>query len=161
MRIAAGEEDEPTTGAGPVGGALDAEAPALDTRSAGDGGSPPEEAYGRVSDPGRYTVLHPAAEQLLDRLAGEYAVDRRDGDRSLDQGLVDGVEVDHVVRLTPRSGDGAALTVAFTRFPGLAVRFGDCEPRYLPRCGCDACDEDPGALLDELRRDVVAFVTGT
>ena len=39
---------------------------------------PPEEAYSRVTNPGRFQPLHDAATELLDRLEREFAVERLD-----------------------------------------------------------------------------------
>lgn len=131
-------------------------------RDSWGGTSPPEEAYGRVTDPERYRVLHTAARELLDRLTTAYAVDREDGDAALDPPLTgrftDPVEA--VVRLTPRSPTAAPLTVAFTSFPGLTARFGEWVVQLLPICGCDACDDDPAVLAEQLTRDVEALVAG-
>jgi hypothetical protein len=122
--------------------------------------SPPEEAYGRVTDPGRYGALHAAGRDLLDRLTADHAVDRDDGDASLDPALTGGVTAEAVVRLGPRSPDAAPLTVAFTSFPGLVVRFGHWVVRPFPWCGCDACAEEPDHLVDELTAGVAALVAG-
>lgn len=109
------------------------------------------DTYGRVTDPDRYRVLHRAAGELLDRLAREFVVER------VDDGDPDG---DTVVRLSPSVGDGAPLTVEFTAFPGLVVRFGRRHVDAYPRCGCDACDEQPDDLVAELREQVEILVTG-
>jgi hypothetical protein len=66
-------------------------------RGAGEAG-PPEEAYGRVTNPERYRGLHAAAEALLDRLGAEYVVER------VDRGN-DDVGVERQVSLTPSQGD--------------------------------------------------------
>lgn len=122
----------------------------------------PEEAYGRVTNPERYRVLHTAARELLDRLATSYAVDREDGDAALDPALADRFAdaAEAVVRLTPRSPAAAPLTVVFTSFPGLALRLGDWVVEALPSCGCDACDEGPDDLVGLLTGLVEALVAG-
>ena len=38
------------------------------------GAPPPSEAYGRVSNPERYRILHRWARELLDRLSAEFTV---------------------------------------------------------------------------------------
>lgn len=124
--------------------------------------APPEEAYGRVTNPERYRVLHTAARDLLDRLTVAYEVDREDGDAALDPALTDRFSdpVEAVVRLTPRSRCAAPLTVAFTGFPGLGLRFGEWVVETLPSCGCDACDEDPDDLVGLLTGCVEALAAG-
>jgi hypothetical protein len=122
----------------------------------------PDEAYGRVTNSERSRVLHTAARELLDRLTAAYAVDRDDGDAALDPALTGRftASVDTVVRLTPRSPDAAPLTVAFTGFPGLGLRFGQWTTEPLPSCGCDACDEDPTELIALFTSNVKALVAG-
>jgi hypothetical protein len=71
-----------------------------------------------------------------------------------------GVVIDDVVRLVPRSHGAAPLTVAFTNFPAVLVRAGQWGVGAYPRCGCDACDEDPAWVIEELRRDVDALTAG-
>ncbi len=55
-------------------------------------------------------------------------------------------------------GTGAPLTVGFTDFPGLIVRFGRWCIQAYPHCGCDACDEDPTALVREFNQRVDSVV---
>jgi hypothetical protein len=112
---------------------------------------PPPEAYSRVTNPERFAVLHRAAEELLDRLEREYQVNRTEG-VDVDPTLYGGRPLDRVVRLTPSAGDGAPLTIGFTSFPGLSVRYGYYLVSGLPGCGCDACDEDRAALSEELTK---------
>ncbi len=52
------------------------------------------------------------------------------------------------------------MTVAYTNFPGLLVRFGRWHMDAFPRCGCDACDEDVDDLVIELAERVEALVQG-
>jgi hypothetical protein len=113
-------------------------------------GGPPPEAYGRVTDPERYRGLHGVADNLLTSLQSQYEVDRAEG-LDVDTRLARGVPVERCVRLVPSAGDGAPLTIAFSAFPGLVVRYGLYLTGGLPQCGCDACDEDPEAMAEELR----------
>ena len=54
----------------------------------------------------------------------------------------------------------APIMVAFTEFPGLHLRFGSWRTEPFPNCGCDACDETPDGLIEELNRMVEAVVSG-
>ena len=65
-----------------------------------------------------------------------------------------------VVRLAPRLPTAATMTVSWTSFPGLHVRLGRWHVEAFPRCGYDACDEDPTGLVGELRQVVDAVVRG-
>lgn len=115
---------------------------------------PSDDAYGRVTNPERFRVLHGVASALLDDLTTEYDVER--------QVIRDNVlapEDQTVERLVP-TGGGAPVTLGFTSLPGLMVRFGDCYVEGFPSCGCDACDEQPQSVADELAARVAAVVAG-
>jgi hypothetical protein len=100
---------------------------------------PPADAYFRVTNAERFRPLHGFAGILLDRLYAEFDVDRED-EPGLDPEL-EQVGTLSIVRLTPRAENAASLTIGFTTFPGLNVRFGRWHTRPFPACGCDACDE--------------------
>ncbi len=117
----------------------------------------PEEAYGRVTDPERYAVLHASVAPLLASLEDRHVVAR--SERGGGPDLFHGVDVLSTVRLEP-AGGGAPVTVALTTFPGLAVRLGQWLVTYLPTCGCDACDERPDDLVTDLRRHLEAVAAG-
>lgn len=123
------------------------------------GAQPLPEAYGRVSNPERYRVLHHWGRDLLDRLSAEFAVDRADVTGQEPSPLRSDAAA-RAVRLTPRDAGAGPLTVVFTGFPGLAVRCGRWHKFALPSCGCDACDEDPGQLQEQLKDHVGALVSG-
>jgi uncharacterized protein DUF6226 len=108
----------------------------------------PEE-YARVTNPGRFAVLHSAAATLLDELAEQYTVERRETREPLP-----------TVRLIPRTPAAAPLSVTFTEFPSVILRFGRWYEESLPGCGCDACDEQPDDLVADLRTQVSALVEG-
>ncbi|RZU50824.1 hypothetical protein EV385_2610 [Krasilnikovia cinnamomea] len=122
------------------------------------GQSPPPEAYETVTNPGRFRVLHEAARQILDDLVTEYVVDRRDyltADPSSQDLQVPAVQ------LVPGRSEAGPLTVVFTAFPGLILTLGRWRQFSLPACGCDACDEDPADLIEELHEEVGVLVGGT
>lgn len=97
----------------------------------------------------RFAVLHGLAVSQAARLTAEFDVERTEG-YDLDAGLESGAALERAtIVLSPRSGGGAPIAVAFSRFPGLHVRFGRWVRRAFPACGCDACDEDP---LEEARQ---------
>jgi hypothetical protein len=112
-------------------------------------GEPKPEEYSRVTDPGRYAVLHEAAGLLLDELTERFTVERRESREPL-----------RVVRLIPHIPTAAPVAVIFTDFPGIKLRLGRWYEESLPNCGCDACDEQPGELVADLRTQVSALVEG-
>ena len=120
-----------------------------------DGDAKPEE-YSRVTDPGRYFVLHETAERLLDSLLAQYIVERRESKEAIGPAS----EPVRVVRLIPRTPAAAPLAIAFTDFPGVVLRLGRWYSEYLPGCGCDACDEQPDDLIAEMHTQVNALVEG-
>jgi hypothetical protein len=119
-------------------------------------GDPQDDDYTRVTDPGRFAVLHEAAERLLDELTDQYTVERRESKEPLG-GTGEFVRT---VRLIPRMPSAAPLAVAFTDFPGVVLRLGRWHEESLPRCGCDACDEQPDDLIGEMRTQVGALIEG-
>ena len=119
----------------------------------GDEG-PPDEAYGRVTDPGRFGPLHDAVLEILGRLEAEFDVERVEG-----YGLDEDLEskrglVRPSVKLSPADPEAAPITVAFTDFPGLFVRFGRWTEEPFPNCGCDACDETAESEIESLTERV-------
>ena len=103
---------------------------------------PPEEAYSRVTEPERFAPLHDWALDTVTRLERDYQVIR-----------VEGVGLDHdlersqisrpTVKLTPLHESGAPVTIAFTGFPGPAVRAGRWVIEYFPSCGCEFLRSSP------------------
>lgn len=121
---------------------------------------PPDDAYGRVTDASRYEVLFETAEQIIAALAAAYQVDIQRGGTELDPELCDGLPVDRVVRLEPARTEAAPITIVLTTFPGVAVRAGRWRTTVYPSCGCDACDEPPDDLAEDLERQLRAVVAG-
>lgn len=115
-------------------------------------GSPPEDAYSRVTDPEIYRPLHGIAEAVLEDLVRRFDVVREE---------VAGPG--RSVRLTPAAEGAAALTVEFTDFPGLRVHLGreSGSGAPVPMCGCDACDETVEDCRESLLRLMAALTAGT
>src|SRR4051812_27618492 len=110
---------------------------------------PPPDAYGRVTSPDRFAPAVDAADRLVERLVATYDVERED------------VEVEdalRAVRLTPALG--APLVVAVTSFPGVRVFAGHWVRVAFPVCGCDACDEQPEEIIEQLHEFVGDVVGG-
>jgi hypothetical protein len=118
---------------------------------------PPEEAYGRVADSGRYRTLHAVGWELLDELERRYAVTRA----TSTEPDVHGSDPAPVVRLVPADPAAAALTMVFGAYPGLLIRMGCNSGGHLPVCGCDACDETVEQCTDQLRHLLAALTAGT
>jgi hypothetical protein len=64
------------------------------------------------------------------------------------------------IRITPRDEAAAPLTVVFSTFPGLHVRFGRWGVEHLPACGCDACNEQVDDLIARFQELVEALTGG-
>lgn len=120
---------------------------------------PPPEAYGRVTNPGRYAVLHAAASELVAELAITYEIDVTEAD-PLSAASEFGRDVQRLLRLVPYEERAAPVTIGFTDFPGVIVRFGRWHTRAFPHCGCDACREQPDDVEADLRRYVHAVAAG-
>lgn len=120
----------------------------------------PVDAYGRVTDAIRYQVVVRIAVQLIDELTASYRVELHQGGPELDPELCGGLLVDRVVRLEPSSEDAAPLSIVVTQFPGVAVRAGRWRTELCPTCGCDACDEPPDELVEDLARGLRAVAAG-
>lgn len=122
------------------------------------GEGPPEEAYSRVTEPERFAPLHDWALETVAQLQRDYAVTRVDG-AGLDHELERSQISRPTVTLTPVQESGASITIAFTDFPGLAVRAGRWFADYFPSCGCDACDEMPDGAFQEFTELVCCVVS--
>lgn len=116
---------------------------------------PPAEAYGRVTNPGRFGPLIPGAENLIADLERRFdvIVTRR----STPPGTSPTVEL---VKVTPVRVDQAPLAITLTSLPGLYLDAGSWVHIALPACGCDACDESAEGILYELSEYSEALVAG-
>jgi hypothetical protein len=122
-------------------------------------GMPPDGAYGRVTDPERYALLHETATSVVDDLVASYEVDRSEpGHLGVDFPGPLPPGLDRIVHLSP-AGGAAPVTVVFTSFPGLVVRYGRWHVEWYPTCGCDACDENPRDLAEVLTSRLTSVVT--
>ena len=108
------------------------------------------------TDTARFAALHRAADLLLDELAEQYIVERRETKEKLGP---DGA-LARMVRLIPRTPAAGPLAVAFTDYPGLTVRLGRWWVETLPAWGQDVGDEDPGVSVELLRTHASALVEG-
>ena len=128
------------------------------TRWGSDG--PPPEAYSRVTDAERFRPLHAAMREVIDRLQGEFDVALTQG-YGLDEELERRVALAApCVRLTPNDGGAAPITIMFSDFPGLHVRFGRWHVEPFPGCGCDACDESAAGEIERLMSIVQDVTAG-
>src|SRR4051794_30351497 len=115
---------------------------------------PPEEAYGRVTNPERYAAVLDAAHDLVTELVRDFDVDVITGGDAdpLFVARTQRVDVEDVVRLVPRAEGAGPVTFAFTTFPAVLARAGQWRINAYPHCGCDACDEDPADAIAQLRK---------
>ena len=103
---------------------------------------PPDEAYSRVTNPERFLPLHQAALRLIRHLVSDYDVEMTEGYDLSVLGIGKNRLARPSIMLSPGDSACAPVTVAFTDFPGISVRFGQWQEDGFPSCGCDACDED-------------------
>jgi hypothetical protein len=109
---------------------------------------PPPEAYSRVTDASRFQPLHNAALDLLRNLQSVFDAEWAEA-LGIDPELERAELARPTVKLEPAQSTSAPIVVAFTSFPGLAVRCGRWFIDRFPSCGCDACAE---TAEDEIRR---------
>jgi hypothetical protein len=120
---------------------------------------PPEEAYGRITNPERFLPLQDAALHLSEWLEQEYVVAREEDYGRDDQ--IEEVELSRPsIKLVPASPGSAPIVFAFTAFPSIILRFGRCSTESFPSCGCDACDETVEEEITYLRQVIADIVEG-
>ena len=68
--------------------------------------------------------------------------------------------LDRLIELSPNDPDCAPVTVVFTDFPGVRVRFGKWKEEPFPNCGCDACDEDADGEIEGMTEMFESVVAG-
>ena len=122
--------------------------------------APPLEAYSRVTDAERFMPLHTAMMDLILRLETAFHIERVEG-YGLDEELEKPFNLARSsVRLSPRDPDAAPISVAFSDFPGLHVRFGRWSTELFAVCGCDACDESAEGEIKRITRMVDSVTHG-
>ena len=129
-------------------------------QSWGQDESPPDEAYGRVTNPERFRILHSTMLDMMARLEADFDVRREEGyglDKELEQHL--SLALPSVI-LTPADPDAAPLAVVFSDFPGLHLRFGLWWKELLPACGCDACGDSGEELAERLTKLTESVTAG-
>jgi hypothetical protein len=109
-------------------------------------GSPPDDAYRRVTNPQRLAPLITVTEALITHLGSEYQV----------CGTAEG----SVTTLDP--GPSAAALRFDVDPVGFVVRVtaGPVAEFVFPGCACDACDETAEPVADDLEATVFAVVAG-
>lgn len=119
---------------------------------------PPDDAYGRVTNPQRFAPLIPATNQLISDLERQFEVTVTRGPAAPWKSST--VQVIETVQITPVRPDQAPLAITFTSFPGLSLHAGAWKDIALPACGCDACDEDAEGELRDLAKYSEALTSG-
>lgn len=134
-----------------------------------EGAAPVEEEYSRCLDPTKYRITAARAEAWVQVLTGQGLALAEELPRP-DDGWRDyqGPHLDRAQRLRPARPGALPLRLAYRDFdgtPDVTTIVGAGEPAalltVLPPCGCDACDEGSGWLLEQLDQHVLAVVTGT
>jgi hypothetical protein len=129
--------------------------------------TPRDEEYSRVTDPGKWRIVGARAEAWLVALVDAgLAVLERDAEVRW-QAAAPGPVISRTDRLVPHAAGALPLVVARSRIDDVAdagVTLGAGHPavcvRFIPDCGCDACDSGSQDVLDELDRSVLDIVLG-
>lgn len=114
----------------------------------------PEE-YTRVTNPERMRPIQDYALQFFARLANEYEVAESEGFEAPFEVIPDFmrrvIQTRPPIALTPKSSVEAPIAIAFTSFPGLALRCGRFFNTPFPICGCDHCAETANGEIERLQ----------
>lgn len=115
--------------------------------------------YNEVTDPGRFQVLHTAAEGLLARVSAAFDVQLLEG--VTDERLTrPSASSGRTVRVVPADPAAAPVTIHFSDFPGIRTRYGAWVTQSWPVCGCDVCGDDPAAVAESLVSEVDRVAAG-
>lgn len=112
------------------------------------GGSPPDDAYSRVSHPERFAPVLTVVDALVDHLETWYEVDV---DRRSDEPEM------RVVHLQPPTGAPMTITA---RAEAVEIEAGALFRETVPGCTCDACDETAETVADQLEETLLAIAAG-
>jgi hypothetical protein len=123
-------------------------------------GSPPEDAYSRVSDSQRFAPLHVVADSLVEWLQANFDVKVEESLTVADDLLHSQSDIIRAVRVSPQDRAAAPLTFVLTKFPGVLLHAGALHDYHFPSCGCDACDDDIEDLAEQLEWTVRAVIAG-
>ena len=123
-------------------------------------GSPPTDTYSVDTHPERFAPLHTVADALVAHLAETCDVRITEGPDVATDLLRQSRPVVRAVRIEPNDPRCAAITLAYTDFPGIVMHAGLLHDFPFPVCGCDACDSTGEHEVDDLERHVFAVVGG-
>ncbi|MBB6390208.1 DUF6226 family protein [Microbacterium thalassium] len=123
-------------------------------------GSPPEDTYSVDTHPERFAPLHTVALALIDHLGDTYDVALVEGDDAVADLLHPASDVIRAVRIQPTDPACAAVTIVFTKYPGIFMHAGLLHDFHYPVCGCDACDSTWDAEADALEQQLLAVASG-
>ncbi len=128
--------------------------------------SPLDEEYSRLSDPGRWRIIGARADAWLVAIvnAGLAVVERN---ASVRWRLQPGPAISRTERVVPFADGALPLVVARSQLGHIddaGVVLGVGTPpiclRWLPECGCDACDSGSQDELDLLDEHVCSVISG-
>ena len=120
---------------------------------------PPPQAYGRVTRDltALFAPVARAAEEHVAGLEQEFDVTVS----RLPPGSTGfRVKTLREVMVSPRDPMGAVLSIGWTDFPGVLLRYGRFGDAVIPPCGCDACAETTEECLEELSRTLAMVTDG-
>lgn len=120
----------------------------IDYGSRWAGGSPPDDAYSRVSHPERFAPVLTVVDALVEHLETWYLVDV---DRRVDE------QGTRVFALRPTTG--APITITATA-ESVGIEAGALFRDNAPSCTCDACDESAETVADHLEETLLAIAAG-
>lgn len=123
---------------------------------------PPDDSYSAVDHPERFAPLHTVAEALIDYLAANFDVDVEEGYQITDglPNLPSAKDVVRAARINPRTEGASPLVLVLTAGPAVSIRGGAYFAETYPSCNCNACDEDPQALIETMESAALLIANG-